>query len=280
MKGHPYNTFERENMKIIGEKINGTRKRVAQAIAERDAEFIKDLAQKQAAAGATWLDVNAGTHPDKEPDDLVWLIENIQSVVETPISIDSANPKALQIAIKAVKQTPMINSISGEPERLANVLPIVAEHGCPVIALAMDEKKIPETAEKRFEIISQIMTQARAQGVPDSNLYFDPLAMTISTNTQSAMIAFETMRRVRQEYPEAHLTIGLSNISFGLPGRSFVNRYFLSLAMQAGLDSAILDPLDREIQAAIMATELVLGRDKHCLNYIRASRKGLFDKPE
>jgi len=267
-------------MKIIGEKINGTRKRVAQAIAERDAEFIKDLAQKQAAAGSAWLDVNAGTHPAQEPDDLVWLIEQIQSVVETPLSLDSANPKALQVAIKAVKKTPMINSISGEPDRLTNILPIVAEHGCPVIALAMDEKKIPETAEKRFEVITTIITAARAHGVPDSNLYFDPLAMTLSTNTQSGQIAFEVMRLVRQEYPEAHLTIGLSNISFGLPGRSFVNRYFLALAMQAGLDSAILDPLDREIQAAILATELVLGNDKHCLNYIRASRKGLFDKPE
>lgn len=267
-------------MKIIGEKINGTRKRVAQAIAERDAEFIKDLAQKQAAAGSAWLDVNAGTHPAQEPDDLVWLIEQIQSVVETPLSLDSANPKALQVAIKAVKKTPMINSISGEPDRLANILPIVAEHGCPVIALAMDEKKIPETAEKRFEVITKIVTESRAHGVPDSNLYFDPLAMTLSTNTQSGQIAFEVMRRVRQEYPEAHLTIGLSNISFGLPGRSFVNRYFLALAIEAGLDSAILDPLDREIQATILATELVLGRDKHCLNYIRASRKGLFDKPE
>jgi 5-methyltetrahydrofolate--homocysteine methyltransferase len=267
-------------MKIIGEKINGTRKRVAQAIAERDAEFIKDLAQKQAAAGASWLDVNAGTHPNQEPDDLVWLIETIQSVVDTPLSLDSANPIALQIAIQAVNKTPMINSISGETERLTQILPIVAEHGCPVIALAMDEKKIPETAEKRFEVVTKIISEARALGVPDSNLYFDPLAMTISTNTQSGMIALETMRRVRQEYPQAHLTIGLSNISFGLPGRSFVNRYFLSLAMQAGLDSAILDPLDREIQAAILTTELLLGNDNYCLNYIRAARKGLFEKPE
>jgi cobalamin-dependent methionine synthase I len=266
-------------MKIIGEKINGTRKRVAQAIVERDAEFIKDLAKKQVEAGSTWLDVNAGTHPDKEPDDLVWLIENIQSVVDTPLSLDSANPRALQIAIQAVNKTPLINSISGEPERLAGVLPIVAEHGCPVIALAMDEKQIPETSEKRFEVITKIIKETRARGIPDSNLYFDPLAMTISTNTQSAMIAFETMRCVREQYPEAHLTIGLSNISFGLPGRSVVNRYFLSLAMQNGLDSAILDPLDREIQAAILTTELLLGRDSHCLTFIRASRKGLFDKP-
>ena len=265
-------------MKIIGEKINGTRKRVAQAIVERDAEFIQDLARKQTEAGSAWLDVNAGTHPDKEPDDLIWLIETVQSVVDTPLSLDSANPKALKIAIQAVGKTPMINSISGEPERLTGILPLVAEHGCPVIALAMDDMKIPESGEKRFEVITKIIKETRALGIPDSNLYFDPLAMTISTNTGSAMIAFETMRCVREQYPEAHLTIGLSNISFGLPGRSFVNRYFLSLAMQMGLDSAILDPLDREIQAAILTTELILGRDKHCLNFIRASRKGLFEK--
>src|SRR5512147_1476262 len=159
-------------MKIIGEKMNGTRKRVAQAIAERDAEFIEDLARKQAEAGSAWLDVNAGTHPDKEPDDLTWLIETVQAAVDTPLSLDSANPKALQIAIKAVNKTPLINSISGEPERLSGILPIAAEHGCPMIALAMDDKKIPETSDKRFEVINKIVTETRACGVPDSNLYF------------------------------------------------------------------------------------------------------------
>lgn len=267
-------------MKIIGEKINGTRKRVAQAIAERDAAYIADLAKKQSEAGATWLDVNAGTHPSREAGDLTWLIETIQAAVETPLSLDSANPAALNAVIGAVHKTPMINSISGEPERLAGILPIVAAHNCPVIALAMDEKKIPETGEKRLEVVRKIVTETRHCGIPDGNLYIDPLAMTISTNTHSAQIAFETMRSVRQEFPEAHLTIGLSNISFGLPGRSFVNRYFLSLALAAGLDSAILDPLDREIQAAILTTDLLLGKDAHCLNFIRASRKGLFDKPE
>lgn len=267
-------------MKIIGEKINGTRKRVGQAIAERDTAFIADLAQKQAAAGAAWLDLNAGTHPDKETDDLIWLIETVQGVVDTPLSLDSANAEALKVAVKAVQKTPMINSISGEPKRLEGILPIAAEHGCPVIALAMDHNKIPETSEKRMEVVHTILKETRANGIPDSNLYIDPLAMTISTNTNSAIIAFETMRLVRQAYPEAHLTIGLSNISFGLPARSHINRFFLSLAIQAGLDSAILDPLDQEILAAILTTELLLGRDNYCMNFIRASRKGIFEKQE
>jgi len=266
-------------MKIIGEKINGTRKRVAQAIAERDAAYIGDLALKQSAAGAAWLDINAGTHPSQEADDLIWLIETVQAVVDTPLCLDSANPAALQIAVRAVKQTPLINSISGEADRLKGILPIVAEFGCPVIALALDGKKIHESADLRFEVIQKLVGETRRHGVPDSALYIDPLAMTVSTNTRSAQTAFEVMRRVRQEMPEAHLTIGLSNISFGLPSRSIVNRYFLSYALQAGLDSAILDPLDRELQAAILASDLLLGKDAHCLNFIRASRKGLFEKP-
>ena len=263
-------------MEIIGEKINGTRKRVAQAIAERDAAFIQNLACQQAEAGSAWLDVNAGTHPKQEPDDLVWLIETIQAVVDTPLCLDSANPQALAVAINAVRQTPMINSISGEPKRLEGILPLAAEHGCRVIALAMDEKKIPETSEARVAVVHKIIDATRAAGIPDEHIYVDPLAMTISTNIHSGMIFFDTLRAVHTAYPEVHFIAGLSNISFGLPARSFINRAFLTLAIAAGLDSAILDPLDQELKAALLAAELVLGRDRHCLNYTRAYRAGVF----
>jgi 5-methyltetrahydrofolate--homocysteine methyltransferase len=265
-------------MKIIGEKINGTRKRVAQAIADRDVNYIKDLALKQTNAGADWLDVNAGTHPNQEPDDLVWLIHTIQSVVDTPLCLDSANPKALSTAIRAVDKTPMINSISGELERLNNILPIVAEHGCEVIALAMDEKKIPETSEKRLEVVHKVLEVTRTAGIPDEKIFIDPLVMTISTNIQSGLIFFDTLRAVRADYPHVHLNAGLSNISFGLPARSYINRAFLTLALQAGLDCAIIDPLDQELRAALFAADLILGRDRHCLNYTRAFRAGLFAK--
>ncbi len=264
-------------MKIIGEKINGARKRVAQAIADRDAEFIRNLAQKQAQAGAAWLDVNAGTRPDKEVDDFIWLLEIIQSVTEVPLCLDSANPKALSAAIKETKQTPMINSISGEEDRLSHILPLVVEHQCPVIALGMGGEKMPESISERVEIIDMIIAETRRLGLADEKLYVDPLAMTIATNIQSGVAACETIRIIHQKYPQVHFTIGLSNISFGLPARSYVNRAFLTLAMAAGLDSAILDPLDREIQAALVSAELVLGRDPHCLNYTRAFRSGLFD---
>lgn len=264
-------------MKIIGEKINGTRKAVARAIAERDEAYIKDLAVKQAEAGADWLDVNAGTHPDQEPEDLIWLIENIQPVVDIPLCLDSANPAALEAAIKAADKTPMINSISGEAPRLEKILPLVAAHGCEVIALAMDEKKIPETVEKRVAVVEKVIAATRAAGAPDDKVYVDPLAMTVATMNQSAVIACDTIRAVREKYPEVHFTMGLSNISFGLPARKQINRAFLILAMQAGLDSAIMDPLDKELVAAALTTEMLLGRDRHCLNYVRASRKGMFD---
>lgn len=264
-------------MNIIGEKINGTRTRVAEAIINRDADLIKDLAQRQVAAGSTWLDINAGTHPDKEPDDLVWLIETVQSVVDVPLTLDSANPEALKMGLQTVKRTPMINSISGEPDRLKRILPLVAEHGCEVIALAMDAKKIPETYERRMEVIEKVLKATRASGVQDDRVYIDPLVMTIATKNQSALIACETIQAVHEKYPNVHFTLGLSNISFGLPARKQINRGFLILAMQAGLDTAILDPLDHDLQAAILTAELLLGRDKHCLNYVKASRNGIFD---
>jgi cobalamin-dependent methionine synthase I len=266
-------------MKIIGEKINGTRKGVARAIAERDADFIKDLAQKQAEAGSTWLDVNAGTHPDKEPDDLIWLIENIQAVVDTPLALDSANPKALQIAIQTVNKTPMINSISGEPERLANILPIVAEHGCEVIALCMDDKGIPQTSEQRLNVIRKVFEATRQAGVPDEKVYVDPLVMTIATNTQAGGIILGTMRAIKAEFPMAHISTGLSNVSYGLPVRALINRTFMVLALAAGMDTAIIDPNDKEIKAALIAAELLLGNDQHCLKYTRAYRAGLLEAP-
>jgi 5-methyltetrahydrofolate--homocysteine methyltransferase len=264
-------------MEIIGEKINGTRKRVAQAIAERDADFVRDLALRQAEAGAAWLDVNAGTHPDQEPDDLVWLIENVQAVTDTPLCLDSANPQALAVALEAVDKTPMINSISGEPDRLENILPLVAEHGCCVIALAMSATRIPEASEERVKVVHTVMEATQAAGIPDERIYVDPLVMTVGTCLQSGPVFFDTLRAVHAAYPEVHFTAGLSNISFGLPARSFINQAFLTLALEAGLDCAILDPLDRDLRAALLAAELVLGRDNHCLNYTRAYRAGLLD---
>ncbi len=264
-------------MKIIGEKINGTRKKVAAAIAEQDAAFIRELARRQAENGADWLDLNAGTHPDREADDLLWLIELVQEETDMPLCLDSANPRALEAAIDKVKKTPMINSISGEPDRLNNILPLVAQYGCGVIALAMDGKKIPDSAGERMAVVRRIFEAARAAGVADDRVYVDPLVMTLATNIESANVTLDTIRAVRAEFPTAHLCLGLSNVSFGLPARALVNRTFLVLAMAAGMDTAIVDPGDARLRAAMLATEMVLGRDRHCLEFTRAYRQGLLE---
>jgi cobalamin-dependent methionine synthase I len=272
-------------MKIIGEKINGTRKRVKEAVLGRDAAFIQKLAADQAGAGATWIDVNAGTPTDREPDDLVWLVETVQAAIDKPLCLDSANPAALAAALPKVKQAPLINSISGEQERLAGVLPLAAQAvgreysagAGGVIALAMDDKGIPADAEGRLTILQRLIGETRGAGIPDEQVYVDPLVMTVGASGTAGRVALATVRAVKAEFSQVHFTSGLSNVSFGLPARSLINRAFLTLMLEAGLDSAILDPLDRELRKAILAAEVVLGLDHHCLNYTRAFRAGLLE---
>ncbi|MGD8229131.1 MAG: methyltetrahydrofolate cobalamin methyltransferase [Desulfobacteraceae bacterium] len=267
-------------MIVIGEKINGTRSQVAKAIAERDKDYIQNLARRQAEAGVDYLDVNAGTKPDLEPDALVWLVRVVQEVVDVPLCLDSVNPKALGAAMEHVEQTPMINSISGEKRRLEGVLPLPSKHSCPVIALALDDRGIPKTTEDRLAIVRQVIHETDKASIAHEKLFVDPLVIAIATDTNSGVNAFESMRQIKKEFPDVHLTSGLSNISFGMPARGLINRAFLSFALEAGLDSAIMDPLDRELYGALLAAEVVLGRDRYCLNYTSAYREGRIGPPK
>ena len=264
-------------MIIIGEKINGTRKQVGIAIRERDAALIERLACEQVEAGAVYLDVNAGTGPEREAEDLVWLIQTVQQSVDVPLCLDSPNAATLKLAIKAVVRQPMINSISGEPERLEHVLPLVAEHQCPVIVLALDDNGIPKTVDDRMKIVDRLVSATRESDIADDKLYIDPLIMAISTGDDAGIIACETMRRVRKKYPDTHLTGGLSNMSFGSPARKYLNQAFLVLALEAGMDSAIMDPSSPGITPLLLAAEAVLGRDRFCNKYNRAYRAGKLD---
>lgn len=264
-------------MKIIGEKINGTRKTVKEAVLNRDVAFIQKLACSQAEAGSTWIDVNAGTSTDREPADLVWLIETVQAVTDKPLCLDSANPPALIAALPHVKKAPLINSISGEENRLTGVLPLAAQAQGGVIALAMDDKGIPTTVDGRLAIVHRLLGETRSAGIPDEQVYVDPLVMTIGASGDAARVALATVRAVKAAYPKVHFTSGLSNVSYGLPVRTLINRAFLTLMLEAGLDSAILDPLDRELRKALLAAEAVLGIDRHCLGYTRAFRAGLLE---
>lgn len=261
-------------MLIIGEKINGTLKKTAAAIAARDAAYIQNLACRQVEAGADYVDVNAGTASGQEPDDLTWLIDSVQAVVDVPLCLDSANPAALRAGKERVKQKPMVNSISGEAARLDGILPLVAEHGCPVIALLLDDAGIPADVAGRLSIGRKIMEHTRRAGVRDEDVYVDPLVMALCTKTDGGTIALKTMRALRAEFPNMRFSMGLSNVSFGLPARGLINQAFLAQALAAGLDAALIDPLDHGISNILLATELVLGRDHFCRDYTSAYRAG------
>jgi 5-methyltetrahydrofolate--homocysteine methyltransferase len=262
-------------MIVIGEKINGTRKRVAKAIQERDSDYIKDLAIRQVKSGANYLDVNAGTTPDREIEDLKWIVKIIQDSTDSPLCLDSANPEALAAAIKGVNKTPIINSVSGEVAKLDGVLPLACENNTGLIVLALDDDGIPETVDQRLEIISKIVKLTRKGGLSDGNLYIDPLIISLGTNQDSGLNAFAAIRSIKTQFPEAHVTSGLSNISFGLPARKMINQAFFVLAIEAGLDSAIMDPTDKTLYSLAFATDALLGKDDYCVNYTGAYRKGL-----
>ncbi|MEW6186928.1 MAG: methyltetrahydrofolate cobalamin methyltransferase [Thermodesulfobacteriota bacterium] len=261
-------------MILIGEKINGTRKQVGQAIKERNRDLIQQLAIQQVEAGADWLDVNAGIGSEREKEDLIWLVQTVQEVTDRPLCLDSANSEALIGTLSLVKKTPMINSVSGEKKRRERLLPLISDRQCPVIMLAMDDQGIPKTVEERITIINWLIEEARDIKVKDELMYIDPLVMALSVNTESGKMALQTIEAIKERFPEVHVVSGLSNVSFGLPARSLINRTFLALAIQAGLDAAILDPLDKGLRSVIRAAELILGQDRYCLNYIKAYRAG------
>jgi 5-methyltetrahydrofolate--homocysteine methyltransferase len=259
---------------IIGERINSTRKKIAKAVRARDAEFIRTEATNQTKAGAGYIDVNAGTSVAHEVDDLVWLTETVQSAVEVPVCVDSANPKALEAALHVHRGDALVNSITAEKERIEGILPLVVAHGTRVVALAMDDGGMPETADDRLQVVRGLVKTLTGEGVEIGRIYFDPLIRPISTNPDQALAAIEATRRIMTEFPGVHTICGLSNVSFGLPRRNLLNRAFLTLLIGAGLDSAIIDPTEPGMLATVLGTEALAGRDEYCMNYITAEREG------
>ena len=265
-------------MIIIGEKINSTLKSIRPAMESRDTAAIVDLAQRQVEAGASFIDVNAGMFYENELEILQWLIESIQEVVKAPFAIDSPNAKAILVGLKANKNgKPIINSITGEKERIKSVLPLVAEYKTGVIALCMDDRGMPETSKERVEIAHNLIDTLTREGVPLSDIYVDPMIRPIGTGSHYGIVALETMRTVKGEYPDVHIACGLSNISFGIPARKIMNQAFLVAAMTSGMDGAILDPLDKKLMTFLYATEALLGVDDFCMNFITKFREGMLE---
>lgn len=260
-------------MIIIAERLNATRKRVARALQEKDAAHIAAEARKQTEAGATFIDVNAGSVPALEVENLIWMAEIVQDTTDLPPCLDSANPEALDAALKVVTgDTVMLNSVTGEQEKLEQVIPIAADSGALLVALAMDERGLPETPEDRIEVAEKIVEAAGRHGIGPERLYVDPCIQPLSTSPTQAPACIEAVRGIMGRFEGIHTTCGLSNISFGLPARHLLNKVYLACLIAAGLDSAIMDPTAPGMREAILAAEALAGRDEYCMSYISALR--------
>ena len=237
-------------MIIIGEKINGSIPIVAEAIAKRDSEFIKERAKLQAESGATYIDCCASVPEAEEVETLKWMIDCIQEVTDLPISIDSPSPDVLAQAYKFCKKPGIFNSVSGEGHKIDTIFPIMAEpgnEGWQVIALLSDNTGIPKCAADRLKVFDKIMAKAKEYGIAPDRIHIDPLVEMLCTSEDGIATNIETITSVREQYPTIHITAAISNISFNLPVRKLINYGFLVLAMNAGLDSGIMDPTNKDM---------------------------------
>ena len=255
-------------MIIIGEKLNGSIPSVAKAISEKDADLIRERARMQAEAGATFLDVCASVEEDVEVETLKWMIDLVQEVTDTPICVDSPSAKSCVAAIPFCKRPGLINSVSLEGDKIDTIFPVIADTDWECVALLCDNDGIPDSVERRMKIFFGIMEKAKQYGIAPSRLHIDPLVVTLGTDQTALTVFADCCRRIKSEYPDIHITSGLSNISFGLPVRKNINQAFMVLAMNAGMDSAIVDPTNKNMIGMIYATNALLERDEYCLQYI------------
>jgi 5-methyltetrahydrofolate--homocysteine methyltransferase len=264
-------------MIIVGELINASRKAIADAIEKEDAAAIQKVATDERENGADYIDVNAGVFVGKEVDYLKWLVTTVQGVVDGPCSIDSPDPKAIEAALELHKGTPMINSISLEKERYDALLPIVAGTDFKVVALCMSDAGMPETVDDRMMIADKLVNGLSQNNVPVENIYVDPLVQPVATNNTYGVEFLNAIEKIVTTFKGIHTLCGLSNISFGLPERKFLNQTFMVMAIAKGLDGAIVNPLDKKMMANIVTAEALMGKDDYCANYLSAYRDKKFE---
>lgn len=260
-------------MIIIGEKINGTIPSVKKAIEVKDEAFIRDLAIKQTEAGAHYLDVCASTAPEFEAETLIWLMNIVQDAVDTPLCIDSPNARTIEQVFKYAKRPGLINSVSEEGDKCEVIFPMIQGTEWQVIALTCDNRGIPSDVQTRVDITKIMVEKAQKHDITPDRIHIDPLVMALSADNNSLLNFIETLTTIKELYPSIKVTSGLSNISFGMPLRKIVNQHFLTIAAYAGMDSAIMDPCNRDMYTTLVTTEALLGRDKFCRSFSNAYRK-------
>ncbi len=264
-------------MIVIGELINSTRDIIKEKIEEKDAEYIQEIAKKQVEAGAEYVDVNAGAFVWDEVEYIQWLVEVVQDAVDKPLSLDSPSPEALRKAADKHDGVPMINSITAEKERYAEIIPLVKEYNAKVVALCISDDGMPESAEERLKITETLVNNFEKDGVPLENVFLDPIIKPISVDGIFGYQVLDTITGIMDMGTDMHITCGLSNISYGLPQRALLNQAFLIMAMERGLDSAIIDPLDDYMMKLVKAAEVLINRDNYGMEYLKASRAGKLD---
>lgn len=264
-------------MIVIGEKINATRSAVRDIIEQRGEDPLVALAKRQAAAGAAYIDVNVGTGKGTRQDEIDamrWAVTTLNQAIDKPLCIDSADAAVLEAGLEAMPgRQAMINSTKADAKYLTSVLPLAARFGAPVVALAMDEKGIPESIEGRISACRMIADGCGEYNVPITSVFFDPLVLPISTDARQGKVTLDTLVAIKETFPGARTIMGLSNISFGLLGRLLLNVAFLQMAIYAGLDSAIMDPLNENMMQAARTGDALMGKDRHFRKYSRALRK-------
>lgn len=265
-------------MIIIGERINSSIKSVRCAIENQAEKLIEQIILNQVQNQADYIDVNCGTFVNDEKEKMKWLIELVKKTTNTPIAIDSPSSDVIEYGIKVFENTDIIiNSITAQKERWNSIHPIVTNYNTSVIALCMDDNGIPDSTEERVKIALSMVNDFSKSGVGPERVFLDPMIQPVSTDSESAKITFEAVRKIREELPDVHITCGLSNVSFGLPARKLINRTYLSALIFAGLDSAIIDPMDKELRKIIYSAEALVGKDEYCMNYIAKYREGFLE---
>lgn len=258
---------------IIGERINPTgRKILAEEMKNGDYSRVEADALAQVAAGAHMLDVNAGIPLADEPRILAEAVQLVQSITDVPLSIDSSIVEALEAGLAVYQGKALVNSVTGEDEVLQRVLPLVAKYGAAVVAISNDETGISEDPNVRFAVAKKIVERAADYGIPFSDVVVDPLVMPIGAINTAGVQVMALVRRLREEL-KVNTTCGASNVSFGLPNRNGINSAFLTMAMGAGMTSAITSPLHPEVMQAVRGGDVMMGNDPDCSNWIRAYRE-------
>jgi len=260
---------------VIGERINTSRKNVLEAVVQRDTKYIINDVTKQQEAGASFIDINAGARIGYETEDMKWLLNTIQPVATVSLTLDSPDHVVLEMAFQLMEKTPMINSISLEKDRFDAMMPFLDGKDCKVIALCMDDTGMPNTSVDIIGRADRLIEELNAINIDTASIYIDPLVQPISTDTTNGNMVLDAVKEIKAGHPQVHITGGLSNISYGLPQRKIINRIFVALMMDAGMDSAIIDPLDEKIMATIKTADMLMGNDDYCMNFLKGVRAGV-----